>query len=231
MKRLRQVIDALFFPDICPHCKGRIYESGRRGVCVFCTLNLPYTNQFSQVNNLFEQRFWGRIPIESGASLLFFEKQSLVQSIIYELKYGQGDKLAYEFGVELGIALFESGRFEDVKQIVPVPLHKRKLTERGYNQSLKICEGIAEVWDKPVVTLIKRIRYTESQTKMSKIQRLNNLRGAFELDTTFSVESNILIVDDVLTTGTTIEACANCILKSHKKTKISACTLAFADLW
>ncbi len=200
-------------------------------LCGFCRSDLPFTNHFNLRDNIFEQRLWGRIPLCAGASLFFFQKDGFVQDLMFKVKYESAIPLAIYLGSLLGKLLKQSKDFQSIDYLVPIPLHPRKKRKRGYNQSELLCEGIISVWEKPVFKGVKRTKNTKSQTQMGKIERLQNLAGAIEVDQVDLIEPHFLIIDDVMTTGTTIEICALALLERYPKAKISAATLAFADLW
>ena len=231
MKSILKVLESLIFPKVCLACSAKRYNDDILGLCGFCSNELPLTFHFNYRDNLFEQRFWGRVPLQAGASLLFFHKASFVQGLIYKIKYDSARELACYLGELLGTALSESQDFETVEYLVPVPLHKRKERKRGYNQSLLICEGIRKTWDKPIFFGLKRKRNTKTQTKMGRLERLQNLDQAMIVETQKIEAPHFLIVDDVMTTGTTIEVCALALLDAYPNAKISVATLAFADLW
>lgn len=233
MKYLKRIITDLLFPAQCIACSGKRYNDHVLHLCMFCFDELPFTYHFELRNNLFEQRFWGRLPLCSGASLLFFQKDALVQNLIYRLKYDSGKELARFLGRLLGTSLAKSEAFETVDYLVPVPLHRKKKRKRGYNQTALICLGVQESWDnKPIFNGLKRLKNTGTQTKMGRLARLKNLEGAMVSEKQVLAECpHFLIIDDVMTTGTTLEICALALLEVYPKAKISVATLAFADLW
>ncbi len=231
MKLFKRILDSLIFPSYCISCSQKRYEEDLLNLCGFCRTNLPLTNHFIIRDNLFEQRFWGRIPLHAGASLFFFQKDGFVQSLMYKVKYESALPLAIYLGSLLGKALKNSADFQSVDHLVPIPLHPRKRRKRGYNQSELLCEGITSVWKKPVFKGVKRTKNTRSQTQMGRLERLQNLSGAMEVEHVDLIEPHFLIIDDVMTTGTTIEICALALLEKYPKAKISAATLGFADLW
>lgn len=231
MKHLKKIFNSLIFPSFCIACDQKKYTNDILGLCEFCKDDLPFTHHFEIRDNLLEQRFWGRIPLHAGASLLFFQKNGFVQHLIYRIKYESAKSLAIHLGSLLGRALKESEAFDSVSFLVPVPLHTRKKRRRGYNQCDLICEGICSVWDKPIFNGLKRRKHTKSQTRMGRFERLKNLSGAMVAEKLPISGPHFLIIDDVLTTGTTLEICALSLLEVYPNAKISVATLAFADLW
>lgn len=151
----------------------------------------------------------GRIPTQSAASLMIFQKGNVAQSIVHQIKYHGSTQLAKLFGHLLGDELIASGRFDDIDYLVPVPLHWRRQLKRGYNQSQLLCEAIAEKMNKPIVrNNLYRKKYTTSQTHKNRLNRLENMQGVFAVRRPQQFENkHILLVDDILTTGATTEAC------------------------
>lgn len=218
----------LFFPHLCVCC-GRVLNKQEYLICEYCKFDLPYTNYHTVTDNPIEQRFWGRVDIERATSLLFFSKGSKVQSIIHHLKYDNYP----EVGVLLGrmAALMCSSFFHDVDCLVPVPLHLKKMKKRGYNQSSMICSGISDVLLIEQVSDLKRTVNANSQTKKSKIERYMNAIDNFEFSNSDSYSGkNIALIDDVITTGATLESCVMTIKKAQPKVKISVFTLCCAGL-
>jgi len=179
-------------------------------------------------NNPLEKKFWGRVSITSAMSELYFSKDSIVQNMIHEFKYRGNKKAGHFFGNMLGRSLLNSNRFE-VDLIIPLPLFIRKEKMRGFNQAEILCDGIAEIINKPVISknVIRKI-FTESQTRKHRAERWKNVEGIFYINDPKSLEGkHILLVDDVIITGATIEACGREIL-NVTGTKLSVATLAIA---
>lgn len=231
MTLLHQFLRLFIFPVFCIKCSQAIRYSSPLELCLFCLTELPLTNHFELSDNLMEQRFWGRIPFHRAGALFYFQKGEYIQQIIYRMKYGNGQAMGFALGRLLGQALKESADFKSVDYLLPVPLHPKKLLERGFNQSELICTGIQQAWDKPICTDLRRIKQTKTQTQMGRVERAKNLESAFSFKSSHPKEIHYLLVDDVLTSGATIEACGEAILKVNPKARISMATLAFADLW
>lgn len=179
-------------------------------------------------NNPLEKKFWGRLSLTSAMSEFYFSKDSIVQNMIHEFKYRGNKKAGHYFGNMIGRSLLSSNRF-NVDLIIPLPLFIRKEKMRGFNQAEILCNGIAETINKPVITknLTRKI-FTESQTKKHRIERWKNVEGIFHVnDPEFLEGKHILLVDDVVTTGATLEACGTEILKVIG-TKLSVATMAMA---
>ncbi len=218
----------IFFPDSCVCC-GDTLLSSENQICTDCQLGLPFTDFSPVKENPVEKIFWGRVQIESATALLSFSKKGSVQRILHSIKYKDNKELGVYMGRQLGTALAESHRFDDVDYLVPVPLHPKKFKKRGYNQSEEIAKGIAQKFDKPVVTdVLIRTEFTQTQTKKSRFSRWENVSEKFALAETDSFAGkHILLIDDVITTGATLESCARAILNA-KDAKVSVAGLAFA---
>jgi ComF family protein len=219
----------LFFPEICVTCGDKLV-SQEKFICLKCLFDLPRTNFHNLPGNKVEEQFWGRVRIERAASFFFFRKGSRYQKLIHNLKYKGLKELGEVAGKYYGSDLAESPGFSSIDVIIPVPLHPKKERKRGYNQSEWIAKGLGTAINKPVETgNLKRLVYKETQTRKSKFERWKNVEGIFGIDNPAKLENkHVLLVDDVLTTGATIEACCS-VLQKVPGIKISIATLAFAD--
>lgn len=216
MKNIFHSFLSLFFPDLCVVCKKRLGE-GERHICTDCLLLLPKTNFHLQPDNRLEQFFAGRIPFRRAAAYAYFIKGGSIQHIIHELKYNYNPQIGNFIGRLCGENIEGSDFLSDIDLLVPVPLHPKREKKRGYNQALEICKGISEITGIPVndTTLIRKVN-NASQTKNSRFERWKNVEDIFALVDEFSfLGKHILLVDDVITTGSTIESGANEILKSE----------------
>jgi ComF family protein len=218
---------SLLYPNLCASCNTTLYK-GEREVCNRCRSYLPYTRFHKDKHNPVAQLFWGRIQVENATAYFVFRKGSRFQKILHKIKYQNQQSLGVELGRWFGQELIKT-EFSTADVIVPVPLHPGKLHKRGYNQSELIARGMAEILCKKMDdTLLKRKIENPTQTRKSRYERWMNVEGIFELtDLTKAADKHILIVDDVVTTGSTLEACATAILKAPGA-KVSIAVLAMA---
>jgi ComF family protein len=178
-----------------------------------------------------EKMFWGKIPIERGASYFHYHKGSDYRHIIFRLKYRGQKEIGEEMGRRIATELSVSGFFDDIDLIVPIPLHSKRQRSRGYNQSEWIAKGVSSVTGIPLNTeAVRRGKETETQTSKSAITRWDNVRDVFEtIRPDLVAGRHILIVDDVLTTGSTITSCASSIMRAANDVRFSVLTMAMAD--
>jgi ComF family protein len=197
-------------------------------LCTHCLHDLPFANFTDEAENSVEKSFYGRVSIQTATTLLLFYKKGRVQHLIHQLKYNGIQEVGAYFGKWLGDEMKNSDRFKTIEMVVPVPLHPKKLKKRGYNQVAKFGKAIAKAINAQYVEdeLIK-ITSTSSQTHKHRTERTQNVKEIFTLiDAKYFENKHILLVDDVITTGATLEVCCNELLKT-KSIKISIATLAF----
>ncbi|MDR0754245.1 MAG: ComF family protein [Prevotellaceae bacterium] len=218
----------LIYPDICEICNKYLVH-GEKIICSDCRIDIPLTHNWNERGNSVEQIFWGRAPIVSAASYFFFARGSKYRILLHKLKYAGRYDIGITLGSWFGAELATCKIFADVDFIIPVPLHPKKQQSRGYNQSEKICNGLSESLKKPVDSkTVIRSEFTNTQTKKNRMERWRNVSNVFEIKNPEKLkDKHILLVDDVLTTGATLEACCNAIL-SKVECRISIATLAFA---
>ena len=219
---------SVIFPDLCAACGERIYRNENQ-ICLSCLTKLPLTHFHKDLENPVNKIFWGRVNIEFASAFLFFSVKGIVQHMIHQLKYKGNKDIGIFLGNLYGNILKNEAIFCNIDYIVPVPLHPDKLKKRGYNQSEMIAAGLSQSMKKPIdTTSFSRSVYTESQTKKGRYKRWENVDSIFKLSTEGVFEGrHILLVDDVITTGATIEACAQEILK-EKGAKVTVVALACA---
>lgn len=220
---------SLFYPEKCVACNKNLFLHEKE-ICNACFVAIPKTDYFNHRGNKVEQIFWGRVPLIAAASFWFFHKKSRVQSILHNLKYKGRKEAGVIAGEWFGKQLKNETVFSSCNLIIPVPLHNKKLNQRGYNQSECIALGLSKSMSIPVNTrLLIRPEYTSSQTKESKFSRWENVENLFACtDLNFLKNKHVLLVDDVITTGATLESCC-VVLQKAEGIKISIASLAYAE--
>lgn len=204
----------LFYPNICCACGNHLYE-GEQCICISCHLSLPYTNDEHVRRNATFKVFEGRVKICAASSLFYFKKKSRVQNLLHYLKYKNHNELGSILGAMHANLLLTSTLFNKIDLVIPVPLHPNKLKKRGYNQALLLANGYAEILKIPVnEKALIRIVDTHSQTKKNRYQRYENMKEVFTcVDVETVAGKGVLLIDDVITTGSTLEACAQELLR------------------
>ncbi len=232
-KQVAQVYESIthfVFPYDCVACQEPLPD-GHKLICPFCEGDFSYTyfEHFEEETSL-DQLFFGRVPLEFTYALLFFEKGSNTQSLIHAIKYKNNKLLANEMGKRIGekLLLKKLGALPDV--LISVPLHPKKEFMRGYNQGSLLAIGISETTKTPFnAKLLRRKVFTETQTKKGKYERWSNVETVFEVKNAEKwKDKHICIVDDVITTGSTLEACIRVILEAVPGVKVSVVSLAVA---
>jgi ComF family protein len=218
----------LFYPKICTGC-GSDLLSDDQLLCLLCINQLPHTNFAQHANNPLEKIFWGRIPLLAAHSEFYFAKETLIQELIHQLKYRGNQDIGYFLGQLMGNSLLNSNRFKNLDYLIPLPLYPEKERKRGFNQAAVICNGISAQMNIPVMkdNVIRRL-FTETQTKKHRTERWENVADSFQVkDPNLLSGKNILLVDDVVTTGATLEACGHAI-DQNASVKLSVATLSMA---
>ncbi|MBR1793271.1 MAG: ComF family protein [Bacteroidales bacterium] len=219
----------LFFPAICYGC-GQPLEGDEQSLCVHCMSHLPLARNAAIVDNATELRLMGRVHFDAAASYMYFKQGLVSQRIVHAIKYRGDEALGLRMGLLMGRDLAQCGRFDSVDCLVPVPLHRSKLWQRGYNQSLLLCQGIAKTFPRPIVAdALVRVIATDTQTDKDRIGRMDNIHKAFMVRNVSALQGrHVLLVDDVLTTGATLSECADVVL-ALPDTKVSIATLTLAN--
>ena len=215
----------LFYPHTCTGCGSDLINKNNL-LCINCIHELPHTNFALYENNPIEKIFTGRIKIKAAHSEFYFSKGQLIQHLIHQLKYNNNREIGYYLGEITGNSLLKSNRFSNIDYLIPLPLYADKEFKRGYNQAEIICRGMQTTTQIPVmVNNVVRQRPTETQTRKHRAERWQNVAGSFTIKNPAALTGkNILLVDDVITTGATLEACGQVILN------IPGASISFASL-
>jgi ComF family protein len=219
---------ALLFPSICKGC-GEVLGSSRSVICRACESGLPKTNFVEDPDNPVAQIFWGRARVENAASVFYYRKGELLQKLIHQLKYKGGKETGIYLGNIAGKLLTGTNILRQADVLVPVPLHYRKQKIRGYNQTELLAKGIHEVTKIPVVSqAVIRTVHSQSQTRRGRFERWQNVEGIFKvINHQHLVKKHILVLDDVVTTGSTLEAFCHA-LEEVAGSKMSVLTIGYA---
>ena len=228
-KEIKESLLHLIFPHVCAGCGSDIL-SEQNVLCMRCMIAMPETNFELHPNNPVEKNFWGRLPLEAATAQFYFTKESLMQHLMHQFKYKGNKELGLQLGRLMGNALRSANRFSEIDVLIPLPLFPSKEKKRGYNQATVLCDGMAEILNIPVLNnVITRPQHTETQTKKGRIERWRNIEGKFQLIDPLKIQNkHVLLVDDVVTTGATLEACGNELLKAEN-VKLSIATLCKAE--
>lgn len=219
----------LFYPALCITC-GKKLVTQERFMCLDCYHDLPRTKFHTNPENKVAQLFYGRAMVENATSWLYFRKGSRYQRLVHYMKYKGLKEIGDELGKLFASELIESP-FRQVDVVVPVPLHARKQKQRGYNQSENIAKGIASGLGKPLVlNNLVRVRYNPTQTLKNRFERWKNVENIFRISNPEEfLKKHVLLIDDVITTGSTLEASVAALLDAGAG-KVSIATLACAEI-
>jgi len=225
-----EAVAHLFYPQLCAGCGNDLSDNGQL-ICLRCLNEIPVTNFHLHAANPIEKIFWGRVAITAATSYTYFTKNSMMQQLLHGLKYQGRKETGIFFGRKIGAALIASNRFGDIDAIIPVPLHPKKERKRGYNQAAVIAAGISEKMQLPVLSApLVRTGSGETQTHKTRVERWHNIEGLFRVSATKELKGkHVLLVDDVITTGATLEACSAELLKVED-TRVSIVTVAYASV-
>lgn len=215
MQVLKYINDftSLIYPKLCLAC-GQGLVSSEKTICISCLYKLPYTNYHLEPDNKVMKQFWGRVDVAAATAFLYFKKGSLVQKLMHQLKYHNQQEVGIILGNLYGKFLINVDIYNNADVIIPVPLHKTRLKKRGYNQSELFATGLAEAMNIKVDTSILLRQYaSESQVNKSRYNRYTNMADIF-VATNQNNYKTVILVDDTITTGSTLEACAIALKKA-----------------
>jgi len=228
LRKLSNQIFSLFYPNLCAGCQVDLVRH-EKIICLSCWETLPKTNFHLREKNPVAQKFWGKINIQHATSFYYFNKEGRMQQILHALKYRKQFDVGILLGQKMGVDLLYADWIKNIDLIIPIPLSKEKMRTRGYNQSESIALGLSAVLNIPVQTnAVLRVKNTASQTNKNIAERLENVKDAFAVQDAEKLKNKqVLLIDDVLTTGATLEACARELL-TIENCKISIATIAYA---
>ncbi len=218
----------LFYPRFCPACSTSL-KVGERYLCLNCYYTLPETDFLTVRNNPMEKTFWGRLPLQKAAAYLNFTKKGKAQRLVHAVKYEGHWDLGRYIGYQFGTRMVESRFSKGLDSLIPVPLHPQKAKQRGYNQAEAFGLGVSEATGIPMFTdVIKRSTASSTQTRKGRYDRWLNVNNIFDMNQETSLESqHVLLFDDVMTTGATLEAMGH-TMQTFSNVKISVATVGFA---
>lgn len=219
---------SLFYPRLCAGCNTPLVK-GEEVLCLNCLADLPRTNYHLYEDNPVYQIFIGRVNVTLATTFCRFDKGGRLQHLLHQLKYKGNREVGRKMGILLGNDLIQTISYQDIDAIIPVPLHPKKEKKRGFNQSVEICKGLSESMNRPLImgNLVREV-YTTSQTRKGRFERWENVSGIFNVKNGNSLTGkHLLLVDDVVTTGATLEACCEPLLKIPG-VRVSIATIASA---
>lgn len=210
---IKEAVFHLFYPHICAGCGTDILPE-ESSLCIKCIHQLPVTGFEKYADNPIEKIFSGRLTFSKATAQLYFTKHSTLQNLMHAFKYRNDKHLGHQLGIIMGNQLLESKRFNDIDLLIPLPLHESRERKRGYNQAEILCSGIAEVLKIPVKNdILVRSKITDTQTTKHRVERWKNMMDSFTLSNKEIIENkNVLLLDDVITTGATMEACGETLI-------------------
>ncbi len=228
MKSLKNLLN-IFYPNTCVCCDGQLLDQ-EYFVCLECRLDLPYINNNDCKENSISTVFNGRVPIVKAASFLSYTQTGKAKKIIHQLKYKGNQKIGHFIGKWFGEKLLNTGEFDTIDCIIPVPLHPKKLRQRGYNQLTTFGKSLETVLEIPYCdTVLKRVSSSKTQTLKKRLERFTNQDSKFTIENETLIQNkHVLLIDDVITTGATLEACCNELLKVAG-VKISIVSIALTE--
>ena len=229
MKNFFNSFTQLLFPNLCICCKGYL-SNQERLICDMCNYNLPLYEFNSLKDNDLRKKFWGTLPIQECLAYLSFKQNNEVQKVMHELKYNGNKEICFAMGLTLGRLILSFDKLDDIDFIIPIPLHKKREDQRGFNQAEVIANGVSNIIKAPVLNnVVVRVINNKSQTNRNRLDRSINTDNIFKVMDLKPLEGkHILLLDDVITTGATMISCGNSLLRV-KDLKLSVAGLAVAN--
>jgi len=229
MKNFFNSFTQLLFPNLCICCK-RYLSNQERFICDMCNYNLPLYEFNSLKDNDLRKKFWGTLPIQECLAYLSFKQNNEVQKVMHELKYNGNKEIGFAMGLTLGRLILSFDKLDDIDFIIPIPLHKKREDQRGFNQAEVIANGVSNIIKAPVLNnVVVRVINNKSQTNRNRLDRSINTDNIFKVMDLKPLEGkHILLLDDVITTGATMISCGNSLLRV-KDLKLSVVGLAVAN--
>ena len=220
---------AILYPELCFSCEELLVK-GENVLCTSCILHLPRTNFHKYENHKMEKQFWGKVLVENVAAFFYFEKKGKVQRLMHQLKYQKHPEIGERVGSLYAAELLSDKKFNSLDYIIAIPLHKKKMKIRGYNQSLCFANGLAMQFKIPVLkNRLIRTKNNATQTRKSRFERYKNVAMVFKIKNPSGfINKHVLLVDDVMTTGSTLTACIQ-LFNQIEGCKISVLTIAYAE--
>ncbi len=222
-------LTSLFFPTVCLNCQSALPRAEEL-LCLRCAARLPLSDTWQYAENAVSDRLAGRLPLIFAAAAYTFRDDTVCQRLIHALKYHHRPDVGRKLGERFGKVIRGVPALDDLSGIVPVPIHDRRRHERGYNQAEAIADGLGSALGIPTLPdALRRRSFAGSQTRKDKLERLENVRHSFGPGKGDFTGSHLLLVDDVLTTGATLDFCGNVLLDTHPGVRLSVVTLALAE--
>lgn len=220
---------SILYPEICFACDELLYR-GEHVICTKCIIDLPRTNFHLTTSNKMEKQFWGKVLIEDAFGFFYFQKSGKVQRLLHRLKYKKHPEIGIKLGSLYAAELLASDKLKNIDSIIAIPLHKKKMKIRGYNQSLCFAIGLSQQLNIPVLKQsLVRVKNNATQTRKSRFERFQNVATVFTVRKPNQfINKHILLVDDVMTTGSTLAACIQ-LFNKIKGCKVSVATIAYAE--
>ncbi len=227
MKSLLSSLLHLLYPHTCDGCGMELTDT-EQILCIRCHKRLPFTGYQLLHDNPVEKIFWGRVNIRHAMAACYYRKNAFLQQLIYQFKYKQREDIATYFGRLMGHTLRQSSWLYEIDTILPIPMHPSKIRRRGYNQAMVLANGVAVATEKTLSDgILVRHLQTTSQTNKGRLSRWQNVSDSFLLHPNTDLKNkHILLVDDVITTGATLEACSRLLVNAGAA--VSICALAYA---